>query len=103
MADEELVRKVAKIARIDLTEQEIKTFANQFEDIIEWFKELGKVDTKGVKPSFHPLKTENVFREDKTEKSLTQEESLIATPVSHMTRGLSASQSRDNVSFTCKF
>ncbi len=77
--DTELVEKVARIARLNLTSEEVKKFSTQFKDIIKWFDELSKADTKGVKPSFHPLITENVFREDETEKCLTQEESLINT------------------------
>jgi len=79
MVTEDLVRKVASIARLDLTDEEVKTFTKQFGDVIDWFNELGKVDTKGVRPSFHPLKTENVFREDKVEKCLSQDESLSNT------------------------
>ena len=79
MADQELVRKVAKVARIDLTDAEVATFAKQFDDIISWFDELSKEDTKGVSPSFHPLKTENVFREDEVDKCLSQDESLSTT------------------------
>ena len=79
MIDKELVKKVASIAKINLSEEEIIMFAHQFEDIIKWFNELEKVNTKYVRPSFHPLKTENVFREDKVGKCLSQKEALSNT------------------------
>ena len=79
MVDESLVRKVAGIARLDLSDAEVTTFSKQFDDIIAWFNEISEIDTKGVEPSFHPLKTENVFRDDVVKPCLTQEESLVNT------------------------
>lgn len=73
------LRHVASIARIDLTDEEVKAFTRQADDIIAWFNELSRVDTKGVEPSFHPLLTENVFREDEIKPCLSQEESLSNT------------------------
>jgi len=66
--DKKLVEHVAKIARLSLTEQEIKKFTKQLEDILETFKEIGKVNTKNVEPSFHPQRIKNVWREDKPKK-----------------------------------
>jgi len=79
MVTKELVKKVASIARIELSEEEVNKFTKEFTAVIDWFNELGEVDTKGVKPSYHPLKTENVFREDEVKECLSQEESLINT------------------------
>ncbi len=76
---EEELRHVARIARIDLTDEEVAKFIKQVNDIIAWFQELSSVDTKGVEPSFHPLKTENVFRRDEPKVCLTNEESLSNT------------------------
>jgi len=63
--DEKLVDHVAKIARVNLTEQEIEKFSKQLENILQAFKELDEVDTSGVEPSFHPQELKNVWREDK--------------------------------------
>ncbi len=85
MVDDNLVKKVARIARINLTDEEIIRFTKEFDDIIKWFEELSKVDTSSVKPSFHPLITENVFRDDDVMNCLSQEESLSNT--SHKENG----------------
>ncbi len=79
MIDKETVKKVSKIAKILLTEEEIIKFANQFEDILKWFNEIEKENTKNVEPSFHPLPIECSFREDKEKKGLSQEEALSNT------------------------
>jgi aspartyl-tRNA(Asn)/glutamyl-tRNA(Gln) amidotransferase subunit C len=63
--DRELVERIAKVARLDLTEDEIEKFTGQLKVILEAFRELDDVDTDGVEPSFHPQILSNVLREDK--------------------------------------
>ena len=77
--DKELIKRVASNARLNLTENEIKEFIPQFKDILNVFSKIAEVDTKNVKESFHPLEIKNKVREDKIEKSLTQEEALRNT------------------------
>lgn len=77
--DEKTLERVAKTARLNLTSEEKKEFLKQLSEVLNVFSELSKVDTKGVNPSIHPIKIENVFREDKKEKSLTQEQALSMT------------------------
>lgn len=75
----EELKHVAEVARLNLTEKELETFQKQIGDIINWFKQLGEIDTKDVKPSFHPLETVNVSREDKVEKCMTHDEAFSNT------------------------
>jgi aspartyl-tRNA(Asn)/glutamyl-tRNA(Gln) amidotransferase subunit C len=77
MIDKKTVEHVAKLARIDLTEEEIEKFSKDFKDILDTFSSLEGVDTQNVKPSFHPIEMRNVMREDKEEKCLSQEEALV--------------------------
>jgi aspartyl-tRNA(Asn)/glutamyl-tRNA(Gln) amidotransferase subunit C len=76
MTDKEVVRKVAQVARLDLTESEIERYSKDLEDILKAFKTLDKVDTKNVKPTFQPVEIRNVLRKDVVEPGLTQEEAL---------------------------
>lgn len=66
--DKELVKHISKIARVDLTEEEINKFTKQMEDILVAFKKIDEVKTENVDPSFHPQEIKNVLREDKAEK-----------------------------------
>ena len=77
--DEELIKKVASLARIRLNEQEIKEFVPQFREILEYFSKLDEVDVKNTNPSFQPIEIKNAVREDKAKKCLTQEEALKNT------------------------
>ena len=63
--DRKLVERIAKVSRLELTEAEIEKFTGQLNMILETFKELNKVYTEGIEPSFHPQELSNVLREDK--------------------------------------
>ncbi|MBI4019878.1 MAG: Asp-tRNA(Asn)/Glu-tRNA(Gln) amidotransferase subunit GatC [Candidatus Aenigmarchaeota archaeon] len=77
--DRETVKRVAEVARLRLTDRETEKFSRDLGDILGAFKELERVDTKNVKPTFQPIEVKNVLREDKAEKSLSREEALSNT------------------------
>ncbi|MDP6457842.1 MAG: Asp-tRNA(Asn)/Glu-tRNA(Gln) amidotransferase subunit GatC [Candidatus Bathyarchaeota archaeon] len=62
--DKRLVRRIVKIARLDLSENEVEKFTEQLKEILGAFKRLDDVDTKGIEPSFHPQEISNVLRDD---------------------------------------
>lgn len=71
------VLHVAKLAKLDLTESEIKKFLPQLSNVIEHFSEMDKVDTSQVEPTSQTTGLENVFRGDEIkESSFTQDTAL---------------------------
>jgi len=77
------VSRVAKLASLPLTDDELKTIAAQLEETLAYIEELNEVDTKNVEPTSQVTGLENVMRKDKTGKSLTQEEALTNTSHTH--------------------
>jgi aspartyl-tRNA(Asn)/glutamyl-tRNA(Gln) amidotransferase subunit C len=77
--DKELITKVAKNARLNLSAKEVNDFIKDFNDILSNFSVLDEVKTDNVKPSFQPIPVKNVFREDKVGKCFTQDEALSNT------------------------
>ena len=77
--DKDLILRVAKIARLNLTESEIKEFLPQLKEILQHFSKLDEVNVDNIKPSFQPIELKNITREDKIGKCLTQEEALSNT------------------------
>jgi aspartyl-tRNA(Asn)/glutamyl-tRNA(Gln) amidotransferase subunit C len=76
MADRKTVERVARLARLNLTEKEAGRFSKDLEGILKAFKEMEKAPVQGVPPSFQPLPRRNVLREDSVEQSLGQEDAL---------------------------
>ena len=59
------VLHVATLARLNIDESLIDTFAVQLGDILEYVKTLDRLDTAGVPPTFHAVDKSNAFREDR--------------------------------------
>ncbi|PIS31325.1 Asp-tRNA(Asn)/Glu-tRNA(Gln) amidotransferase GatCAB subunit C [Candidatus Saganbacteria bacterium CG08_land_8_20_14_0_20_45_16] len=58
------VEHVAKLARLGLTEEEKELFTTQLSSILDYAKNLNKLDTKNVPPTSHAIPMKNVLRED---------------------------------------
>jgi len=74
------VRKIAELARLDLTEEEAKGLAAQFASILEQFKVLETLDVSGVEAMTGANRAGDVVREDLPVPSLPAEEMLRNAP-----------------------
>lgn len=74
------VKKVAKLARLDLPDADLPRMAEQLNRILTYVDQLQQVNTEGVEPLAHPLPVENVFRDDEPTPSLTPDEALKNAP-----------------------
>jgi aspartyl-tRNA(Asn)/glutamyl-tRNA(Gln) amidotransferase subunit C len=73
--DDEEVRHVASLARVDLDEDEVELFAEQFADILDYFDALDEVPEVEAEAEL-----DNVMRPDEVREGLTQEEALQNAP-----------------------
>jgi aspartyl-tRNA(Asn)/glutamyl-tRNA(Gln) amidotransferase subunit C len=74
------VEHVAKLARLELSEQEKEKLTDQLSNILTYVEKLNELDTAGVEPTAHVLDIDNVMREDVAGESLTQEKALANAP-----------------------
>lgn len=73
----EKIEHLARLALIDLSEEEKENISKQLNNILDYFQKLNELDTSNIKPTRHVIDgLKNVFREDIPGKSLTQEEAL---------------------------
>ena len=78
--NKEQVKKVAELARIDLTEDQLKHHAFQLEKIIDYINQLDKIDTTDIPCTTRAIEVVNVFREDNHIGSDIKEELLNIAP-----------------------
>ena len=73
---EAVTKKVAGLARLELSEEELKHFTTQLSDILGYVEKLNELDqeTKNVAPLFHPLDLETPMREDVIKKAELDEQ-----------------------------
>ncbi|WP_034302234.1 Asp-tRNA(Asn)/Glu-tRNA(Gln) amidotransferase subunit GatC [Alkalibacterium sp. AK22] len=72
--NEETVRQVAKLAKLEIEEESVHAFTKEMDSIIEMVEQLEGLDTEGIEGTYHGLQQHNVWREDKAEKGTDREE-----------------------------
>jgi aspartyl-tRNA(Asn)/glutamyl-tRNA(Gln) amidotransferase subunit C len=74
------VRKIAKLARLRLNDDEVARYGGQLTKILDAMKELGSLDTKDVPPTSSVLGVVNVMREDEPRPFAGRERLLDNAP-----------------------
>ncbi len=81
MAAPELdVRYVARLARLELSDEEVARYQAQLSDVLTFVEALRKVDVSEVEPTAHASPVFNVFRQDEAQGSFTAAEALANAP-----------------------
>lgn len=80
------VANLARLARIEMTDQELENFATEFGVILNAVARVQEVATTDVPATSHPLSLTNIFRTDLVIPSLTPEEALSGAPASEEQR-----------------
>lgn len=60
----EEVRRIAELAKLDLTEEEVARYASQLSNVLDYFQRLQEVDTSQIEPTASVLPLKNVWRPD---------------------------------------
>ena len=74
------VRKVARLARLELPEDDLVRMQSQLSAILAYIDQLNELDTTDVEPMAHPLPVQNVFRPDEPAPSLPTDAALQNAP-----------------------
>jgi aspartyl-tRNA(Asn)/glutamyl-tRNA(Gln) amidotransferase subunit C len=78
--DQETIRKIAHLARLEFSEAEATAIGNDFNKILSWMDKLNELDTDHVTPLIHMSEEVNVLREDEAKQTITHEEALYNAP-----------------------
>ncbi|GAA4156762.1 Asp-tRNA(Asn)/Glu-tRNA(Gln) amidotransferase subunit GatC [Gryllotalpicola daejeonensis] len=76
----DLVRHLAGLARIDLSESELESLTGELAQIVDSIAKVSEVATPDVVATSHPIPLSNVFREDEVRPSLSVDEALRGAP-----------------------
>src|SRR5262249_8629595 len=74
------VKKVARLARLELAEDDLVRMQSQLSAILDYVAQLNELNTEGVEPLAHPLPIENVFRPDEPVPCLSPDAALQNAP-----------------------
>ena len=74
------VLHVARLARLELSDDEVAKFQEQLSDILEAVSKVSELDLSGVPPTAHPLQIANAWAEDEPRPCLSHEEAFANAP-----------------------
>jgi aspartyl-tRNA(Asn)/glutamyl-tRNA(Gln) amidotransferase subunit C len=80
MIDRDQVLHVARLARLELTEDELERMAGELSGILEHVERMNELDLDGVEPTSHVVALENVLRPDNPRPSWPRDDVLEAAP-----------------------
>lgn len=78
--NDDAVRHVAQLARLRVTDDEVRLYANQLAKVLDYMEQLNELDTGDVPPMAHAVPLTNVLREDVVRESWPAEAALANAP-----------------------
>lgn len=72
MISKEDVQHIAKLARLGLSQSEVKKFQEELSSILNYVEKLKKIDVANVEPTSHPQQIKNVMRKDEVKDEKLQ-------------------------------
>lgn len=79
--DAEVVKRMAKLAHLQLTENQIQGYANQMASIMKYFEEISAIDTTDIEPMVTPIEIQAEWRADVVTKEFTAEQMVANAPM----------------------
>jgi aspartyl-tRNA(Asn)/glutamyl-tRNA(Gln) amidotransferase subunit C len=80
MIDRDQVLHVARLARLELTEEEVARMSTELSDVLTHIEKIGELHLIGVPPTTHVVEVSNALRPDEPEPSLPREVALANAP-----------------------
>ena len=77
LIDEKITLKIASLAKLELTDQEIKEYSKDLTNILKWMEQLKEVDVSNVQPVTSVTKNELYEREDIAYKNAVEQEKIL--------------------------
>jgi aspartyl-tRNA(Asn)/glutamyl-tRNA(Gln) amidotransferase subunit C len=74
------VLHVARLARLELTDEEVERFGSELSKVLDHIEKIGELDLEDVEPTSHVVEIENVLRADEPRPSLPREKALESAP-----------------------
>ncbi|MGE5599469.1 MAG: Asp-tRNA(Asn)/Glu-tRNA(Gln) amidotransferase subunit GatC [Bacteroidota bacterium] len=80
MLSRQEIDHVARLARLNLTEEERAVYTNQLNEILGYVDKLKELDVTGVEPTAHAVPLQNILRPDESRPSFDREDMLANAP-----------------------
>lgn len=79
--NDDLVNKLANLARLEFNAEEKEEIKNDLQQMIGFIDKLNELDTTGVEPILHMSENINILRKDEVEGTISREEAFKNAPL----------------------
>jgi aspartyl-tRNA(Asn)/glutamyl-tRNA(Gln) amidotransferase subunit C len=79
----EMIDRLARLARLEFSDEEKKELKADLESMIGFVEKLKEVDTTGVEPLLHITDAVNILRDDEVKQTITKQQALLNAPFSN--------------------
>jgi aspartyl-tRNA(Asn)/glutamyl-tRNA(Gln) amidotransferase subunit C len=80
MIDRDQVLHVARLARLELSDEEVERMSQELSGILDHVDKIGELDLSQVEPTAHVIALENVLRPDEPHESMPRDRALESAP-----------------------
>jgi aspartyl-tRNA(Asn)/glutamyl-tRNA(Gln) amidotransferase subunit C len=80
MLSRDQVLHVARLARLELTDEEVERYAGELSKVLDYIEKIEELDLDGVEPTSHVVEIENRLRADEPRPSWPRDEMLDSAP-----------------------
>jgi len=80
MIDKKTIEHIAKLARLEISDEEAIEYSHQLGKALSHFEQISKINTTGVEPLVTPTEIEEFWREDAAKQEFTPEEMTANAP-----------------------
>jgi aspartyl-tRNA(Asn)/glutamyl-tRNA(Gln) amidotransferase subunit C len=80
MIDREQVLHVARLARLELSDEEVERMSEELSHVLDHIEKIGELDLAGVPPTTHVVEVSNALRPDEPQPSLPRHVALESAP-----------------------
>jgi aspartyl-tRNA(Asn)/glutamyl-tRNA(Gln) amidotransferase subunit C len=80
MLSRDQVLHVARLARLELTDEEIERFSGELSKVLDYIEKISELDLEQVPPTSHVINVENALRADEPRPSLPRDAALASAP-----------------------
>ena len=74
------VKRIASLAKLEFSNEELKKFTTDLNQILDYVKKLNELNTDDIDITYHPIEYGNVLRDDIVKESLAVDKVLMNAP-----------------------
>lgn len=79
MVSKDEVKYIAEIAKLEISQSEIDSFTQKFDQVMDFMEKINEVDTEGIEPTYSVLEDDGFMKHEENNQTLKRDEAIMNT------------------------